>query len=183
MRMAKAEKADHVCAWRDASRANLAKQIAWSKRRRNFQNLVAADPAPSTMRLRAVHPATILQEQQKVWSSIWSADAPPDVSPLQHLLRLCGGAWPSRDISVEWHASVLLEIARSMTGKADGPDSWNAEAFRLLPLHWWQCFASLWRTVWSSGLLPHMWKRSRVAFLPKRVDDWRPLSVASVFLA
>lgn len=50
-----------------------------------------------------------------------------------------------------------------------------------LPFMFWDALAKIWELVYRSGCIPEIWTYARVALLPKSDNEWRPLSIASIF--
>ena len=79
-----------------------------------------------------------------------------------------------------WDAQKLHAIAKSMCGKAPGPDDWQAEGLCALPMTWWQAFTSLWSCVYRSGHVLASWCRAKLALIPKKGDRTRPISLCVI---
>ena len=180
VRMESEHKRSRIQAWRDSIHGNLAKQVSWIKRRSQLLADIAEEPLGPQGSINAIHPATIVSQQEQTLGSLWTSVEPPNLPDLQRLLHQMGGHSAPVDLNLVWDAASLRKLAKSMCGKSAGIDGWSAEALVLLPEQWWTGFAALWNTIWCTGNVPSIWKYARVALVPKDAADWRPLAIASV---
>ena len=67
-----------------------------------------------------------------------------------------------------------------MLGRAAGPDDWSVEDWLRLPESFWNQFAALWEVIYWEGQVPAMWRRARVALIPKPGVGHRPLSILCI---
>eukprot|EP00439_Symbiodinium_sp_Y106_P064874 s593_g10.t1 len=67
-----------------------------------------------------------------------------------------------------------------MFGKAPGPDGWLPEHLHRLPDTFWCAAARLWNKVLTLGQLPKRWTESTVTLIPKKMDESRPICLASI---
>jgi hypothetical protein len=51
---------------------------------------------------------------------------------------------PTFPLQVQWTIPALQRVARTIVGKAAGPDNWTSDSLLLLPDAWWSAFAQLW---------------------------------------
>ena len=79
---------------------------------------------------------------------------------------------------IHFEAEDLLRAARSMRGKMEGPDFWQADHFLQMPQLWWQQFAKLWTAVLSTSVVPQAWRKSWVLLLDKKINETRPISIS-----
>ena len=180
VRMESEHKRSCIQAWRDNIHGNLAKQVSWIKRRSQLLADIAEEPLGPQGSINAIHPATIVSQQEQTLGSLWTSVEPPNLPDLQRLLHQMGGHSAPVDLNLVWDAASLRKLAKSMCGKSAGIDGWSAEALVLLPEQWWTGFAALWNSIWCTGNVPSIWKYARVALVPKDAADWRPLAIASV---
>ena len=112
----------------------------------------------------------------------WCPTTPVGTNPVCKLLdSLSAHRQPTAVFNIVWTGAALLKLARAMTLKASGPDDWGAVDLIKLPLVFWDALAKIWELVYLTGCIPEMWTYARVALLPKSCNEWRPLSIASIF--
>ncbi|CAE7739875.1 unnamed protein product [Symbiodinium sp. CCMP2592] len=169
-----------VAAWRQGIDFNYKAQCAWVKRRsgleKELENAGEVDPLLSRV---AIHPTRVIAEAEEQWLPRWSrrqgrchAAVATALSSLPEL--------PRANLELSFTGAELFAIGKTMCGKAGGPDGWTADLWCHLPLDFWNCLASLWQAVVRLKKLPHIWRHSRVALIPKGNGDCRPLSLLCI---
>ena len=182
------ERRNRLSQWQESVSSRLSKQSTWIKRKSN--SALALDSAASTytdasqVQQFAVHPVQQIRQEEEVWLLQWSAD--PAVHSAEHLDNLRNfleGVQPSLPtfpLQVQWTVTALQRVARTMVGKAAGPDHWTSDSLLLLPDAWWSAFAQLWDLIFLTSLGPTRWNDARISLLPKPSGDLRPLSLVTV---
>ena len=180
-RLDEAEKQQRISTWRQQTHGSLAKQTAWIKRRCSIHAEI--DTHTSTREVvHAIHPSEVAKEQQRAWMKHWCPTTSVSIHPVCEILdSLAAHRQHTTVFDIEWTGGALLKIARAMTLKASGPDDWGAIDLIKLPLMFWDALAKIWELVYRSGCIPEIWTFARVALLPKSDNEWRPLSIASIF--
>ena len=181
-RLATEEKAARIAIWQSHTHGHLSKQCSWLKRRCRLLTELRTSPPDKCLQFTAIHPSNVVQEQQREWASCWTrSQAPSTCHVKQFLQSLADHQQPQFEGTILWTGPALQRLAQGMTQKAAGPDDWRAADLLRLSKIFWEALALLWDTVFQSGCIPMMWKNARVALLPKNEQEWRPLSIASIF--
>ncbi|CAE7672255.1 unnamed protein product [Symbiodinium pilosum] len=179
---------DESCAhamqcWRNRMREAPALLRAWIKRRAK-EDIVASRPVPdagSPIVQQAVHPVRVVAEAEQEWMRRWECDSSAcNVDAVSRMLTAVPLYPPLRDWKPDLSGPMLFKVAKSMKGKAAGPDSWRIEDFLLLPEDFWHALSLLWAEVVTSGVIPRRWSEGRVVLIPKASTGMRPLTVLNV---
>ncbi|CAE7891678.1 unnamed protein product [Symbiodinium sp. KB8] len=175
------ERAASLQAWRSRLDGDIRHQRDWIRRRVALEQEVQR-PCPSAEELQprtAVHPLRMIEQATAEWLPRWtqrcSADPEAVRNVLQHLPAL-----PQHSVTFDFSGDQLRRIARTMVGKAPGPDGWSVEAWLLLPEGFWSSLAALWCRIAETGEVPSSCRHARVALLPKASGGFRPLSLLAV---
>ncbi|CAE7784354.1 unnamed protein product, partial [Symbiodinium sp. CCMP2456] len=172
------EKAAALEGWRLRMEQAEHKQIAWVKERA-AQALEASQQPPTLVSsVSAIHPSSVIATHGEEWTKLWTSER-LDNKPRPELLRILE-ALPQRDVwstCLTISPTCLQASAKTMVGKAPGPDSWAAEHFLQMPDQWWRGFSSLWQCLLNGAEAPKEWRRSLVALLPKKIIATRPIGL------
>ena len=162
--------------------ADTSRQSAWTKRRAEagLVHCAAASGATAAQVGVALHPERVLAEQTAKWRDLWTAFS--QTGPSQEVSSILSAIppTPSVDIRLDWSAANLLRATKAMAGKSGGADDWLPDHFLLLPTAWWDRFAKLWSRIYDLGVVPTIWKSSRVTLVRKANGSFRPISLSSV---
>ena len=173
-------KARGLAQWKLKLQSSLAKQRAWIKRRTSLEQSLELPKLQGKERIRktAVHPKHILEEAAKQWVPRWSS-GPDSIAGVEKFLDDWGfAARPALAPFTEpWSGEALLRIAKSATGRAPGPDAWAVDDWLHLPIDCWNALAKPWSVIFASGNVPDVWRRARVALVPKPDGSLRPISL------
>eukprot|EP00435_Cladocopium_sp_Y103_P032789 s919_g8.t1 len=161
MEAVQSERQQRLSQWQGSVESSLCKQSAWIKRKSNIALALGSTSSTSSstaqqVRHVAIHPVQQIKQAEEIWLRHWSADpAANTVEYLDRLQRFIADAQPGApayQVDVPWNASVLQQVARTMAGKAAGPDHWQTDTLLLLPDTWWDAFARLWAVVYGTSL-------------------------------
>eukprot|EP00435_Cladocopium_sp_Y103_P014019 s2909_g3.t1 len=173
--------------WSASLADNLSKQRAWVRDKAAaflHEETMVGEPQPRThaVSCKAISIPTRLQAAVDTWEALWNnTSKPPDQGDsMQELFDRVPRPGDFSGFNFFFNGAGLQRVVQGMTGKAAGPDAWQAADLARLPLCWWDAVATLWSTVSSTGKVPRIWTQARVALLPKRCGGQRPLSIVSL---
>ena len=167
--------------WKLDVKADEIKARSWIKKKARQAADAEAQAAPLHNLPHAVHPARVVQQQSSAWMRKWTSS--PRSEDQDRLLQEVLHSVPQgthQDMVFHFEDEDLLSAARSMRGKMEGPDFWQADHFLQMPQLWWQQFAKLWTAVLSTSVVPQAWRRSWVLLLDKKINETRPISISPV---
>ena len=167
--------------WKLDVKADEIKARSWIKKKARQAADAEAQAAPLHNLPHAVHPARVVQQQSSAWMRKWTSS--PRSEEQDRLLQEVLHSVPQgthQDMVFHFEDEDLLRAARSMRGKMEGPDFWQADHFLQMPQLWWQQFAKLWTAVLSTSVVPQAWRRSWVLLLDKKINETRPISISPV---
>ena len=178
------ESRDHaIQCWRSRMREAPALLRSWIQRRAREDSAVSrpVPDADSSMLQQAVHPVHVVADAEQEWMRRWACDASAcDLDAVSRILTSVPSCPPLQDWKPDLSGPTLHKIAKSMQGKAAGPDAWQIEDFLLLPEDFWHALSLLWTSVLTSGVIPRRWSEGRVVLIPKPSKGMRPLTVLNV---
>ena len=164
--------------WRRRMEQNEHKQIAWVKERAAQAHVTAQQPPTLAASVSAIHPTSVIADHGEQWTRLWTSDR-HDKQPRAEVLRILESLpqrapWPT---GLTITPDCLREAARTMVGKAPGPDAWATEHFLLMPEVWWQGLSRVWQCLLDGAEAPKEWRRSLLTLLPKRITSTRPIGL------
>ena len=116
------ERQRRLSQWQASISSSLSKQSSWIKRKSNIA--LALDSAASTptevsnTQQFAGHPVQQIRQAEVIWLPQWC--------DLQTFLEGVQPRLPNFSLQVEWSTAALQRVAKTMVGKAAGPDHWTA---------------------------------------------------------
>ena len=146
------ERQSRLSKWQESVHSSVSKQSSWIKRKSNsalaFDSAESTSTTASQVQQFAVHPVQQIRHAEAIWFPQWSADPAfhfaKHLETLQSFLHRVQPSLPTFPFQVQWTPSALKRVARTMVGKAAGPDHWTSDSLLLLPDAWWSAFAQLW---------------------------------------
>ena len=135
------EQQARLVSWRTKMVSDPVAHRRWIKHRAHLKVMwEQMGPVPDKTPTRhAIHRQHVLDQAVKSWMQVWNSKSasPPDFqSFLDMTPRPTQVACTLAITGVE-----LVRAAKTMVGKACGPDSWRVEDLLLLPMEWWSLFA------------------------------------------
>ena len=115
-----------------------------------------------------------------MWKQVWQREA-IDSAAFQDMLRQVDPPSDSGDDLLDPQAQELKALAKTMVGRAAGPDTWTSEQLLRLPDQWWEGFAQLWTAAIRAGKIPQAWKDGKIVLLDKKeAGDTRPIGLSAL---
>ncbi|CAE7631163.1 LINE-1 retrotransposable element ORF2 protein [Symbiodinium microadriaticum] len=175
------EHTEWLARWQTRLKSSEASRRRWVQRKcRDQQEYVKSISTLSgeTGQISTCHPSRLLHAAQCEWQETWRRGAVDRVGFAKLLKQV---PRPTVDNpQLEFRSADLLAAAKTMAGRAGGPDAWLAENLCRLPSAFWCALAELWGVVMRTGALPARWLECRVCLIPKADGGLRPLSITSV---
>ncbi|CAE7202460.1 unnamed protein product, partial [Symbiodinium sp. KB8] len=169
--------------WRKRMREEPGLARAWVKRRARAESDLKRPipPVGSVTARQSIHPTAVVSDAEKQWMEKWGRlPSSGGCAAVRNLLASVPDQPSLDDWMPDLSASNLLRIAKTMVGKAPGPDNWRVEEWILLPSGFWEALSLLWRQVLRSGQIPERWTEGKVVLIPKPSTGMRPLTVLAI---
>ena len=172
---------DCLSQWRLRVASSLSDARGWVKERAAARCRPDTCPAKSPAQVRrvAIHPQRVLDDAEASWGKEWTkkeVQLDQFVSLFDLLPHLDA---PNFDSCLS--ADDLIRSAKSMKGRAAGPDGWTSDSLLCLPVQFWTELGRLWTQILQAGGIPQRWLEAKVTLIPKRdSNEMRPLAIASV---
>lgn len=121
--------------------SSLSEQSSWVERKSNaalaFDSAKSTSTTASQVQHCAVHPVQQIRQAEAIWLPQGSADpafhSAEHLDTLQSFLEGVQPSLPAFPLQVQWTTAALQRVARTMVGKAAGPDHWTSDSLLLLP--------------------------------------------------